>query len=246
MGRVPILAYHNVDRAPPKVALPRLYVTPQKFAQQMWLLQRLGWRGVSMSEGMAALYDANPSRRADRLVVLTFDDGYADNLEHAAPILQRHGFTATCYLVSDHLGAHNEWDSDHLGVRKRLMNDEQVAAWLAAGMEIGSHTCSHPRMDHIDDATALDQLERSRRTLGERFGVDIRHFCYPFGRYRPGTVELVRRAGYASAVTTGRGIACANDDPYELPRASVHGDAGHLKFFLKVATGYENRRRKPS
>jgi len=237
--RLPILAYHNIDRAPAGAMLPRLYVTPEKFDRQMWLLRRLGVRGVSISEGLTALRSGS-----DRpLAVLTFDDGYADNESNALPILRAYGFTATCYLVSNHLGEHNEWDAAHLKVRKPLMSVAQVESWLAGGMEIGSHTCSHPQLDELDPESAFRELAESRSTLSKRFGVDVQHFCYPFGRYDRSTVEQVRRAGYASAVSTGRGVARSSDDPYQLPRASIHGNTGPLKFFLKAATRYEDRRR---
>jgi len=238
--RVPILAYHNVAHAPAESALPRLYVSPQKFERQLWILRRLRFRGVSMSLGLNQLQ----GRRNDRVAVLTFDDGYADNLTNAAPLLKAYGFSATCYLVSDHVGQYNEWDAAHLGVRKPLMSVAQVESWLAAGMEIGSHSCSHPRLDQLDEGAVLRELEESRRALGTQFGVEIRHFCYPYGRYARSTVALVKRAGYTSAVTTLRGIAAAGDDPYQLPRASIHGTHGALKFLLKVATRYEDHRRR--
>jgi peptidoglycan/xylan/chitin deacetylase (PgdA/CDA1 family) len=237
---VPILAYHNIARAPTGSALPKLYVSPQKFERQLWMLHRLRLRGVSMSLGFERLQ----ARRTERLAVLTFDDGYADNLNNAAPLLQAYGFSATCYLVSDHVGRYNEWDAAQLGVRKPLMSRPQIESWLAAGMEIGSHTCSHPRLDQLDREAVLRELAESRRALEAQFGVKVRHFCYPYGRYAPSTIELVRRVGYTSAVTTLRGIAADNDDPYQLPRASIHGTQGALKFLLKIATRYEDRRRR--
>ena len=238
--RIPILGYHNVERPPAGIPLPRLYVTPDRFERQLWLLKRMGLRGVSLSMGL----DRLAGRRNDRVVVLTFDDGYADNLLNAAPILNAYGFSATCYVVSNHIGQHNQWDAETLGVRKPLMNAEQIEAWIAAGMEIGSHTCSHPNLSKLDDETALRELDESRRTLSEKFGVKVRHFCYPFGRFAKATTELVRRAGYTSAVTTRRGLANERDDLYQLPRASIHGNQGAFKFLLKVATRYEDRRRQ--
>lgn len=238
--RVPILAYHNVERAPTGALLPQLYVSPERFERQLWMLRHLGMRGVSLSKGL----DRLASRRNDRVAVLTFDDGYADNLINAAPILAAYGFSATCYLVSDCIGQYNRWDAAALGVRKPLMTAAHVQSWLAAGMEIGSHSCSHPDLEQLEEMAALHELYESRRALGAQFGVEIRHFCYPYGRFASSTIALVRRAGYASAVTTRRGIATAHDDPYQLPRASIHGTQGALKFLLKVATRYEDRRRQ--
>lgn len=240
MSRLPILAYHNVDRPPAGVRLARLYVTPEQFERQMWTLQRFGLRGVSVSDGLVAL-STNDSRTS---VILTFDDGYVDNLEHAAPILKKYGFTATCYVVANCIGAHNVWDSDYLGVKKPTMNMTQLQAWLAAGMEIGSHTCTHPRLDQLDPATAAQEIENSRTVLTSTLGTSINHFCYPYGRFNESTAALVKRAGYRSAVASLRGIARREDDVFRLPRASIHGDGGWIKFLLKVMTGYEDRYRR--
>ena len=239
MARMPILAYHNVERAPLGVRLARLYVTPEQFEHQMWTLRRLGLRGLSVSNGVAAL--ANSEGRGS--TILTFDDGYLDNLEYAAPILKKYGFTATCYVVANRIGSHNVWDSDYLGVKKPTMSEPQLQAWLAAGMEIGSHTCTHPRLDQLDLATARQEIEHSRWVLTSLLGVPVEHFCYPYGCFNEATVELVKRAGYRSAVASLRGIARREDDLFRLPRASIHGDASWFKFLLKVATRYEDRYR---
>jgi len=240
MSRLPILAYHNVDHAPSGIRLARLYVTPEQFERQMWTLRRLGLRGVSVSDGLATL-SSNDGRG---LVILTFDDGYVDNLEHAAPILKKYGFTATCYVVANRIDSHNVWDSAYLGVKKATMNAAQLQAWLAAGMEVGSHTCTHPRLDQLDVATAAQEIEQSRSVLTSLLGVPVEHFCYPYGRFNESTAELVKRAGYRSAVASLRGIARRQDDVFRLPRASIHGDGSWIKFLLKVTTRYEDRYRR--
>ena len=182
-----------------------------------------------------------------RTVVLTFDDGYVDALTEAAPILKRYGFTATCYAVSDALGAHNHWDDRYVTERKTLMDRGQLQQWQAAGMEIGSHSSSHPWLDKLPEAAAFAEISESRATLRRLFNAPIDHFCYPFGGFTRETVALVKRAGYRSAVTTQPGVARTSSDPYRLPRILVHGTSGWWKFFLQVATPYASlRHRRPS
>jgi peptidoglycan/xylan/chitin deacetylase (PgdA/CDA1 family) len=234
MSGLPILAYHNVDAAPQGVGLPRLYVTPEQFARQLWWLKRLGLKGISLSEGLTRLRQGNTGQ----YVVLTFDDGYADNLRHAAPVLKSIGFSATCYVVSHAVGTFNFWDAEKLGIQKPVMSREDLVSWLEHGMEIGSHSRSHPRFDRLDETQALEELTESRKRLTQWTGAEIRHFCYPYGAYAAETPELVKRAGYASAVTAQRGRAHASHDPYRLPRLSISGEKGLLKFLLKAATGY--------
>ena len=84
-----------------------LYVSPDRFERQLWTLRRLGLRGVSASEGIARLRNAT-SRGC---VVFTFDDGYADTLTTAAPLMKRYGFGATCYVVSGAVGTYQtRWE----------------------------------------------------------------------------------------------------------------------------------------
>lgn len=234
MGRLTILNYHNVALAPPGAQLTKLYVSPEEFERQCWLLRRLGLQGVSLTEGLQALQ----AGEAGRCVVFTFDDGYTDNLTQAAPILRKFGFTATCYVVSGRLGEHNVWDAELLKVKKPLMNRGELQAWLAAGHEIGSHTVTHPRLGQISAEQAITEIYESRSQLTELTGAAIQHFCYPYGEYTAETLELVRAAGYRSAVTTQRGLATSADDLLRLPRVSVNGGKGLFKFALKAATPY--------
>lgn len=231
--RLPILTYHNIATPPGSARLPKLYVTAEAFARQCRLLKRLGLRGVSVSEGLAALRAGQ-----GRVVVLTFDDGYLDNVTAALPVLREHGFTATCFVVAGHLGDHNAWDADVLNVRKPLMGAGHMAEWCAAGNEIGSHTLTHPRLTMIDDVALERELVQSRTILERLVGAPVRHFCYPFGDESAHVRRAVAAAGYESAVSTRRGLARADDDVFALPRVSINGDKGLLRFALKVATPY--------
>jgi peptidoglycan/xylan/chitin deacetylase (PgdA/CDA1 family) len=235
MSALPILCYHNVATAPKDARFKLLYVSPESFERQLWTLRRLGLRGVCTSEGTARLRDAT----ARGCVVLTFDDGYADTLVTAAPLIRRYGFSATCYVVSGALGTYNSWDAEYLQETKPLMSREQIDEWLAAGMEVGSHSCSHARLHALPRDAALSEIAESRAALRKMLGVPVEHFAYPFGHFTAETVELVRRAGYVSAVTVLPGVARASDDPLLLPRILVNGQRPLWRFLLQVAAPYE-------
>jgi peptidoglycan/xylan/chitin deacetylase (PgdA/CDA1 family) len=235
-----IFMYHNIGTPPLGASLPKLYVETEQFDRQCRLLSRLGIRGVSMGEGLQALR----AGQSNKLVVLSFDDGYTDNLTNAAPILQRYGFHATCYVVSGAIGGHNAWDAQILGVEKPVMDQVAIGQWLEAGHEIGSHTVTHPRLAQLDRTRAAYEISESRRQLEEVTGSPVEHFCYPFGDYDDQSVELVREAGYVSAVTVRRGPALQADDPLRLPRISVNGGRGMFKFGLHAATPYSWLRRQ--
>lgn len=240
MSALPILGYHNVAMAPKDAAFRLLYVSPDSFERQLWSLRRLGLRGVSTSEGIARL--SNGTSRG--CVALTFDDGYVDTLTIAAPLLKQYGFQATCYVVSSAVGTYNRWDAEYLRERKPLMSREQLDQWLAAGMEVGSHSHSHQRLQELPQDVARYEIAESRTELRRMFGVAIEHFAYPFGCFTADIVESVRHAGYTSAMTVLPGAARASDDRLRLPRILVNGERGLWKFLLQVATPYERLRRR--
>ncbi len=196
LSRVPmILMYHAVA----DVAEDPYYlsVTPSRFAEQMTWLKRRGLRGV----GIGTLADAMRAGRQRGLVGITFDDGYVSVLEAALPVLLRHGFTATMFVISGRLGGLNEWDE---GPRWPLMSAGQVRELAAAGMEIGSHGASHVRLA----GAGADQLEAevsgSRASIGGLVGTPVRGFAYPYGSMDEAARQAVRDAGYdyACAVQT--------------------------------------------
>jgi len=217
-----------------------LYVSPAKFERQLWTMRRLGLRGVSISEGLRRL-DEGSSRG---YVALTFDDGYADTLTAAAPLLKQYGFGATCYVVSSAVGTYNHWDEEFLQERKALMSREQIEQWLSAGLEVGSHTCSHPRLHEVSREEALREIAESRVALRDLSGAPVAHFAYPFGQFTDDVSQLVRSAGYLSAVTVLHGVARAADDRYRLPRILVDGEKGLWRLLLHLATPYDRLRRR--
>jgi peptidoglycan/xylan/chitin deacetylase (PgdA/CDA1 family) len=217
-----ILIYHGIAEVAEDPN--NLCVTPSRFAEQMTWLKRHGLRGV----GIGTLVDAMHARRESGLVGITFDDGYANVLEAAVPELQRHGFTASMFIISGRLGGLNEWDE---GPRWPLMSASQVAELAAVGMEIGSHSATHV---HLASAGA-DQLEAevsgSRARLGELIDAPIRGFAYPYGSMDAAARQAVRNAGYD--------YACATHTPtaelglMALPRIGMYQRDGALRLAAK-------------
>lgn len=240
MSRIPILCYHNIGQGPRDGKFNLLYTSVEKFERQMWTMRRLGLRGVSIGDGLQQLQ----SNTRSNLVMLSFDDGYVDTVTRALPVLTRYGFAATCFVVSDAIGTYNSWDAAYLQEEKPLMTGQQVQQWLAAGMEVGSHSCSHARLGELAAEAAEREIAGSRTALRAALGAPIDQFCYPFGSFTAATIELVKRAGYASGVTVKPGLAGAGDDRYRLPRILVDGESGWLKFLLQVATPYEDLRHR--
>lgn len=214
---IPILLYHHVEVPPPTGWARVLYVSPRHFARQMRLLHLAGYRGLSMR-------DLDPylsGERSGKVFGITFDDGYVDNVEHALPVLQRFGFTATCYAVSGLPGGVNSWDLDNGAPPSPLIDVAQMKRWVAGGMEIGAHTRHHVDLCKCDAATAQSEITGSKADLEQALGVEVGSFCYPFGEHRDEHVEMARLAGYRTATTIVPGRASVADDRMKLPRISV-------------------------
>ena len=230
MSRLPILCYHNVGPEPSAGRFALLHVAEAKLERQLWTLRRIGLPGLSMTEGLGRL-----GRGAGRGgVILTFDDGYADTLTAALPLLRRYDCRAICYVVSDCIGGHNRWDDGEGRERQPLMTREQIGLWLEAGMEIGSHSCSTPGWTSWARRTPSAR-SREPGVSAAAFGVAVDYFAYPFGGLTAATVEEVKRCGYVSAVTTRPGIARGGDDVHRLPRLIVDGRRGLASVLLQIA-----------
>lgn len=237
--KIPILMYHQIDVPPPRgTALRGLVVAPSSFAWQMRLLRMFGYKGLSMR-------DLEPYLRGDqqgKVVGITFDDGYQNNLIHALPILKNHGFTATCYGVSSMVGKTNAWDFGKVA-QKPLMTQQDWLTWCQAGMDVGSHTQTHANLNELSDEAATQQIRQSKNELQQLLGAEVRHFCYPYGWFKPEHEAMVRTAGYITATTTRRGRASAGDNLYALNRIMVARATNPIQFATKIMTPYEDRRR---
>jgi peptidoglycan/xylan/chitin deacetylase (PgdA/CDA1 family) len=209
MGYVPILMYHYVRSVDPEQDELgyRLSVTPEVFAEQMAWLDENDYTPITA----AHLADCLRGWRdcPERPVVLSFDDGYEDAYTEALPILEAYGFTGTFYVVTEFVG------------RPGYMSWEQIRSMHASGMEIGSHSLTHPDLALLDAERARAEITESRELIESELGARVRSFCYPIGSYSPEVAAMVLEAGYTNAVTTYPGVTL--DLLYELPRQRILG-----------------------
>jgi peptidoglycan/xylan/chitin deacetylase (PgdA/CDA1 family) len=239
---IPVLCYHNISR-PPYFGVRRrsLHTTPLNFYLQMKLIHMLGYKGLSISDA----WDYITGKKFGKIVVLTFDDGYYDNFKNALKILKKFNFTATLFIVSDLIGSYNKWYYKEANMIKKLMNEDEIEIWLNSGMEIGSHTRTHPILTELNEHQIKDEIFLSKEILERKFKVKIKHFCYPYGKYNDLVVKYVKEANYDSAWTLDRGRFRVGDDLYKAKRINIPKDANILRFFLKVFTDYEDKRTIP-
>lgn len=218
---VPILLYHSLSEEATASYRPWA-VRPRAFEEQMEFLVASGHTTLTVTEFVAAL-DGGRSLPA-KPIVLTFDDGFADLHSVALPILDRLGLRATAYLVSDGIGATSAWlEADGEGER-RLLAWSQVRELVADGIEIGSHSRTHPQLDVLDAARANDEIRGSREALEDALGVAVPSFAYPHGYHTAAVQDLVRAAGFTSACGVKHALSHARDDRWAMGRAIVYAD----------------------
>lgn len=213
-ARVPILMYHYVSEPPPDADVYRkdLSVTPAQFEAHLQALQEAGYQAIPLVDLVSYLATGQPQLPANG-VVLTFDDGYVDIYANAWPLLQKYGFTATIFVITDFVDMQ----------RPGYATWEQLAEMHAAGIDIGSHSRDHADLTGRDTDFLVWQALGSREMIESRLGFTPRLFCYPAGRYDDLAIQVVRSANYWGAVTTQQGATHASDAPFELTRVRVRG-----------------------
>jgi peptidoglycan/xylan/chitin deacetylase (PgdA/CDA1 family) len=166
------------------------------------------------------------------LVGLTFDDGYEDFLSTALPTLETLGFSATVFVVAGMLGGENTWE--HRGgpvSRLRLLEADGVREVSERGMEVGSHSVTHPRLSGLDRETLIYEVGDSRQMLSEILNAPVEGFCYPYGNVDGPAVQAARRAGYAYAVATKKQV---EGGLYDWPRTYVGEKDSLLRLGVKL------------
>ncbi|WP_432102549.1 polysaccharide deacetylase family protein [Streptomyces sp. bgisy091] len=210
-----ILTYHSVGD--PTDDPYGITVSADRLDEQLTRLRRRGLTGVGVSELLRARAAGHRG-----LVGLTFDDGYADFLDEALPVLLSHGCTATVFVLPGRPGGSNEWDP--LGPRKPLLTEEGVLTLAASGMEIGSHGMVHRDLTALSDDELRRETHCSREALGRLLGEPPAGFCYPYGTVDRRVVESVREAGYTYGCALVPGPLSG---PFALPRTHIsHADRG--------------------
>ncbi|KOU67275.1 polysaccharide deacetylase [Streptomyces sp. MMG1533] len=222
-GPVPWVAmYHSVGDCSDDPY--RITVAPERLESQLAWLRRRGLRGVCLRE----LFAARARGEGRRLVGLTFDDGYADFLEHALPALHRWNFGATLFVLPGRLGGVNSWDA--LGPRKPLLTADGIRRAAFEGVEIGSHGLTHVDLTRADDVTLKAEVADSRSRLAELTGAPVDGFCYPYGTVDERAVAAVRAAGYAYACAIDPGPLTG---PHALPRLHIGQNDTAWRLHLK-------------
>jgi peptidoglycan/xylan/chitin deacetylase (PgdA/CDA1 family) len=225
-----ILMYHAVadqEQDPNQLCVP-----PRRFIEQLNWLSRSGLRGVSVG----TLIDAMHAGTAAGLVGITFDDGYTSVLDTALPELERRGFSATAFIISGRIGGTNEWDEGPVWPLLDAAGVRELAA--APGIEIGSHSVSHPELAGLGARRQAAEVTASRQQLEDLLGSQLRGFAYPYGSMDGAARHAVGSAGYEYACAVEAPLAAIG--PLALPRTYVgrRDSAARMSIKRRLHLGY--------
>ena len=227
--RPPVLCYHRVGG---QLELGVTRIAKSVFARHMTTLARAGWKTLTLDQFAERFQPGSSAvRTPDFAFLLTFDDGYASLAEYVYPVLADVGFTATTFLITDHVGRLNTWDARYTWDRLAHLDWDTIGRWQARGFDFASHTASHQRLTWLSDGQAAAELGRSRDTLRQQLGPQAgRAVAYPFGARDARVERLTSAAGYE----LGFGSVHGNDSRLALTRVPVYlWDVGSVPFGLR-------------
>lgn len=213
---IPIILYHAIDDDPPPWIAP-FSVAPATFAAHLDAMLAAGCQPLTVSELVDRL-DRGGGLPA-RPVVVTFDDGFADTAERAAPALAARGMPATVYVTTAALAGRRS--QPHRLPPARMLRWDQLADLEVAGVEIGAHSETHRDLDVLAPAAAWAEIAGSKARLEEALGHPVRSFAYPHGYYTPRIAAMVSHAGFDSACAVKNALSATDDHRFALARLTV-------------------------
>jgi peptidoglycan/xylan/chitin deacetylase (PgdA/CDA1 family) len=227
MIRIPILMYHSVEDD-----FASACVRPANFEEQVAYLHKAGYRAVDLDAVYFHITEGRPL--PSKPIVISFDDGYRDNLENAYPVLKRYGMSATIFLPTGHLGFSNRWNAAAGATQRAIMTREEVRS--AANdplLSFQAHTCTHPRLTEIPIKQAREEIKKGKKDMEDLLGKPCHHLAYPYGDFNDAVRDAAEEAGFLTACTTRWGHNRQGDDSFALFRIGV-GNRDTLSDFRRI------------
>jgi peptidoglycan/xylan/chitin deacetylase (PgdA/CDA1 family) len=212
-SRSAILTYHSIDDSGSVISMP-----PATFRRHMDYLAQAGIPVVPLNQALI-----QPGS-----VAITFDDGFANLIDHAVPVLAQHNFPATIFLVTNYCGGHNNWPGqsyDKAAVLP-LMSWEQ-AATLPPAITLGAHTVNHPNLTRLNPDECERELRECKDQIEQRLGRPPRWLAYPYGSSSIQVQQIASRHFDLAVGTKLRFLpthpkARARLNPMDLPRIDTY------------------------
>ncbi len=208
---LPVVVYHAVER---RLTPDITTVSPQRFRRQLLAWRRQQVQCITLE---AYLERRGRLQPGERLLLLTFDDGYQSLEEEALPLLEQLNYPAVLFPVMGYCGAANSWDPARFGTRRRHFTGAQLVELAARGFDIGNHGLAHCEAGRLTPAQLAREWRASHQLLLDS-GLTPRAAAWPFGRGKPAAARLLAELGYQAAF----GLAAADSWPWAVPRLPIY------------------------
>lgn len=194
--KIPVMVYHSVRPyiEGESAEQDRYDITPELLEEELRYVKSRGYTTVRFVD-VAAYFDKGMPL-PEKPIILSFDDGWANEYHYAFPLLQKYQMHGTFFVFTNPIGRKSNW-----------MTWEQIKEMDNAGMEIGGHSRTHPILTRIMTDEELDkEILGGKEILEAHLGHSINVFAYPFGETDERVIAAVRRAGYMLARTIRSGV----------------------------------------
>ena len=208
-SEIPILMYHEIRDQYDNM----MCISQKEFSRQMGLLERQDYKTISLARLKKGV--ENNEETNEKLVVITFDDGHEGVYSNAYPILRDNGFIATLYVVPSWIDSKEMFTRRIGSTGKEIPLGEQYSAFMSwenlkelsnHGYDIGSHTFSHQLLINLENEALKQELDLADKAIKDNLGLDVKHFCYPYGSFNEQIRELIVTR-YDTAVSTIRNFS---------------------------------------
>jgi len=256
---IPVVMYHHVS----PVACG-LTVTPALFEEHIRYLKRDGWRSLSGDEFLEIIQEGEVPFRC---VLLTFDDGFADNYVYAYPILKKYGmkavlFIATSFIEDVKIKREHFKPLPHNETRKLALTErryEVMCTWSelremqeSGVFDIQSHSHSHETPAYIKEKRYSElkkDLLMSKERIEERLSKDVLHLGWPKGYYDEEGIKIATDLGFRAIYTTERGpntagnlteicrLPAKRDGRWLINRLNIYSSTFLSRLYLSVRKG---------
>jgi peptidoglycan/xylan/chitin deacetylase (PgdA/CDA1 family) len=226
------LLFHHVGPRRPGTH-PSLTLEPTRFERFMRLLRARGYTGISAGAWHAWRQGIAPL--PERPILLTFDDGYADLVESALPVVHRLGWRATVFVATSTVGGRSTWDEPEARAH-RILSADEIRTWAARGIDFGAHGETHCDLTRVDKKRLHQEIVGSRDALTALLGSLVTAFAYPYGSYDEGVRELVADS-FELAFGVEEGLNYRETDRTRLRRTMVQGSDTGVDVILRARLG---------
>lgn len=237
---IPILMYHKVPdqvlQSPHKI-----FVTKTNFEKHLSSFKLFGLKTLTFSD----LEKFRKGKRSwknfpRRPLILTFDDGYRDNLLNASPLLLRAGYKAQLFLLADSTFKSNSWDHGPHESGDAIVSGSERQDWLMSAFEIGSHGIKHVHLPEIPIEDAHREITESKKRLEAEFRTPINVYAFTYGETNQDLAQIAQTAGYSYAVNTDSGGLNMEENPFAIFRVNIFPDESLFSLWKKTSSWYRN------